>query len=423
MLKTNIEKIIVTAIILSAILGYNISYEKVYLFHIMILLYYFLIFTNYITIKKSTINKILPIALFGIYFIFTLLWTPNKTNGAIYVFYLLCAFSLILSIVNFSIDKAAIFYALTVITLGLMVNFFIGVIESTGHFRMPASPYAIQGTLKNIDANFNSPSGFFSNLNDFGFVFIIFFPFFFFNPKKIIRYWGFILLILFIITLQSKGFFLSTIIFFSLYFIINIRKKGVYILLMLATIATPLLILLSIETEPNSRIFTLLDQIHKGVSLILSGDINPSDSTSTRAYYYLTGIKSLIESYGLGTGIAGISSLLAQDNNTISFHFFFLELLIDIGVIPFIILMYCYFKKIWYLLKSSKNEKDYTIKYIKKSIAFALLIAIPASIAPSSIIYLLSFWVLIGLSLCFKKNKYQVTQEKNINTLGKNQTI
>lgn len=75
---------------------------------------------------------------------------------------------------------------------------------------------------------------------------------------------------------------------------------------------------------------------------------------------YLYGLEELVKNYGLGLGIAGVGSKLAShtelfdtDKTIFSFHNFFLEMLVDFGLIPFLILIYGYFNLVRDLLKIS----------------------------------------------------------------------
>lgn len=142
------------------------------------------------------------------------------------------------------------------------------------------------------------------------------------------------------------------------------------------------------------------------MNLAKSSDIKAEDSTSVRAAMYLYGVKELFASHGLGLGTAGVGSQLAsetslfgEDKDIFSFHNFFLEMLVDIGVIPFVIIMLAYLKLAFSLIKKSRYKIDKKLSYMAKACGLSLLTIIPASIAPSSIIYVFTFWMVIGFSI------------------------
>jgi O-antigen ligase len=121
---------------------------------------------------------------------------------------------------------------------------------------------------------------------------------------------------------------------------------------------------------------------------------------------YLYGLEELEKSYGLGLGVAGVGSKLASETELFdtdrvffSFHNFFLEMLVDFGFIPFLVMMYTYFRLIFKLLVCYRCTDNIKHSYYAKASALSLLTIIPASISPSSIIYIFTFWLVVGFSL------------------------
>lgn len=179
-----------------------------------------------------------------------------------------------------------------------------------------------------------------------------------------------------------------------------------------------MLVLVSIaapdQVNFNNRAFSAFNQIERAANLAKSEDFKAEDSTSVRTFMYLYGVNELFASNGLGIGVAGVGSKLAsetnlfgEDKDIFSFHNFFLEMVVDIGVIPFVIIMLAYLKLAFSLIKESRYKID---SYMAKACGLSLLTIIPASIAPSSIIYVFTFWIVIGFSiatfLIIKENRY-----------------
>lgn len=101
----------------------------------------------------------------------------------------------------------------------------------------------------------------------------------------------------------------------------------------------------------NNRAFSAFNQIERAVSLAKSGDFKAEDSTSVRTAMYLYGVKKLFASHELnleaadvGSQLASETSLFGEDKDIFYFHSFFLEMLVDIGVIPFLIIMLAYLR-------------------------------------------------------------------------------
>lgn len=399
MLKVNLEKMLVGLLIISAVLGYVVSYQKLYLFHVVAIFYYLAVFLGLIKISKKSLKSISLFFFIFAYSIISLMWAPNIINGIYYLFYLVCGLTILIAITNYAQDMNRLYFVFKVAGSMLLINFFIGLLETTGHFRLPVSPYALSGTFSNVIPGFSRPSGFNSNLNNFGFVFAITFPFLFLYPQKIISILSLFLLAWFTYNLQSKGFFLGVLVFFVAYFIVEIKRKSTLSILFLGGILSIIVGMVYLEEITSlfqGRIFTLFEQISRGIDLITSGEITPGDSTSTRALFYYTGLNLLYETYGLGLGLSGVTSILElQENKPIAFHFFFLELLVDLGVLVFIIIVISYLYIITMLFKVKKESKG-SERYIFNASIYSLLILIPSSIAPSSIIYILSLWVILG---------------------------
>lgn len=401
-IKLPLEKFLMAFLLSSAVLGYVVSVGKFYLFHLAAVFYLVFLSLGFVKMRTKAIQLTFPLLLFIFFAIVSLLWAPSFTNGLYYVFYFSNAFFIVFALVNYASTPKKLNYVFMVLATFLSLNFFVGVLETTGHFRLPMSPY--------YGDDLTAPSGFNANLNNFGFVLLICFPFLFLYHRNWVRFLACILVLWIAFRLGSKGFFLGILAFFAFYFAMELNKKrtwGWIGLLVVAVVTGGALLSNSFEEAKTSyRIFTVFEQIDRGVALMTSDNVVPSDSTSIRSFIYLQGIKQLVSSYGAGLGIAGIGTKLAketdffgEDKSIYSFHNFFLEMLIDFGVFPFVIMMYFYLRLVYSLKTWAKRTKDLRLQYFAKSSCLSLLTALPASIAPSSIIYIFTFWLLVGFSI------------------------
>lgn len=402
----SIGKLLTGIFLFSAVLGYVLSYQKIYLFHVVAVLYFLSMVLGFIKVRKSSFKTMQYIFLFLGYVIISMLWAPSLVNGLYYIFYFICATTIIFVVVNYAQDINKLNFIFKVLAVFFLLNFFVGLLETTGLFRLPASPYY---------GSFNTrPSGFNSNLNNFGFVFLAIFPFLFLYPSKVAKATATLLAAWFAFKLESKGFFLGLLAFYFCFFLVEIRKKRTWHLItglgITTLIASFFLVFMLENVNLNNRIFSTFGQIERGVDLILSKDIEAKDSTGVRSSMYLYGVQELISSYGVGLGAAGVGTKLANetdlfgtDKALFSFHNFFLEMLIDFGIIPFLLIMYGYLKLVRKLLSISKYKNNIRFSYYAKASALSLLTIIPASISPSSIIYVFTFWLVVGFSLSITK--------------------
>lgn len=393
----SVHKLLIGMLLVTAVLGYVAGYEKLYAFHIVLFGYWVFVLTGLVKLKRQAlVTFFLPFCIF-IFMVVSMLWAPNKVNGLYFLFYFFCGFSIIFSVINYAVDLNRLNYIFSILAFVFMLNFLVGLLETTGLFRLPVSVY--------YGSDHTRPSGFNGNLNNFGFVFLAIFPFLFLHPSKSLNLFSIFLSMLFIIKLESKGFFSGIVFFFLIYALFEVRKKRFYI-----HFVAPLFLIFPLlisgyfnisNIELKNRSFTALAEINRGINLISSGEIEEEGSTATRASYYLIGVQELLSSNGLGVGIAGIGSILAaeSENRIASFHNFFLEMLVDFGILPFFIVFMAYLYIALYNIQASRRTRNARISYYSKASGLSLLVMIPASIAPSSIIYVFTFWIVIGFSL------------------------
>lgn len=400
--KFSLNKLVVVLMMITAVFGYVISYGKLYAFHLVIAVYWGLVFTAVISIRKQTVKAMRVPIVFLVFMFISLLWAPNIKNGLTFIFYFLCGYTIIFALVNYVTDVVKLDLIFKILAIFFMSNFFVGLLETTGYFRLPVSPY--------YGLPLTQPSGFNSNLNNFGFVFLAVFPFFFLYPKRSIKIFGIVLALWFNLKLESKGFFLGLVAFFGFYFFSQIKKKSTWRWVSIGLICSGSLVLLltfsSTEINFNNRAFTAFSQVERATNLVKSGDIAVKDSTGVRAAMYLLGVQELIKTNGMGVGAAGIGSKLAsgtdffdEDKEIFSFHNFFLEMLVDMGVIPFFVVMFAYIKLALSNIQAANSVRNTKLVFFGRASGLAMLTIIPASISPSSIIYVFTFWLVIGFAI------------------------
>ncbi|EXS24704.1 O-antigen ligase like membrane family protein [Acinetobacter baumannii 573719] len=397
--------------LISALFGYAFSFHSVYFFHLVVLLFLFYIIFFRKNVNFNALRIITPIFVFFIYSAFTLLWVDNLELGVINLFYIFCGLFAAFFTVLCSIDLIKLQSTFKILVVVFLINCVIGVCESLNLFRLPMSPYSPYASFfgyKPSDLNelysyqiysvLSRPTGFYWNPNNFGFVFILSFPFLFFY-NKFLKYFSLFFLIFFNYFLQSKGLFISSILFFLLYFSFNLNKEIYKILLMIPIL---LIVISLLNFDFNiMRISTSFDSLYIGLDNIKNGNINLySDSTDIRSSIYALGIQNLLNNPLLGLGLGGMQSFLISIDSPIqSFHFYFLEVLINYGIIFYFFFIFFYFLLVFKLYKLSKIVAILKYKKIILSVFYSLIILPIASISPSSIVYILAAWTIIGFAL------------------------
>lgn len=411
MIVKNLEYNISKWGVISGLIGYALSFYSVYFFHLIVLI--FLVYSFLISGKVNlrTIKVIKPVIVFFIFSAFTLIWVNNFEVGIRNLFYIACgSFAVIFTVLATS-DSFKLREIYKILILISMINFTVGFCESLGFFRFPLSPfspYAPYFGIKASDLNefsafqlesvLSKPTGFNGNPNTFGFVFILLFPFLFFY-NKYLRVVSILLILFFNYYVQSRGIFLATILFFLIYFFINFGKKFIYfmILILFALVALPF-----VNYDFGSlRISNSFESLSIGFDNIFNRSIDLySNSTDVRSSIYTLGIIGLMDSPILGLGLGGIQSILIKMNSPIqSFHFYFLEVLVDYGVVFYLFFIGYYGFLVIKLFKISKKYSNNSVKSIILAVFYSLVIMPVASITPSSIVYNLTAWIIIGLAL------------------------
>ncbi|WP_336012433.1 O-antigen ligase family protein [Acinetobacter calcoaceticus] len=410
----NISKKISYLGIISALLGYTVSYYQVYLFHLVVLCFCLYVVVFSYKIKIFSFEVVKPILLFLAYSMLSLIWTVNIDTGLRNIFYLVCGFFTVFFIANYSNSFEDIIKVTKLIIYLSLLNFIIGFFETLGFFRLPMSPYSPYASFfgyaqtdmndfysYTVDTILKRPTGFNGNPNNFGFVFAIILPFIFLYSKYL-KFIGFFLLVWFNIYIQSRGLFLASFIFFVVLFLFDYKKNIKYLPLGILLLALILPFLTLNLTE--YRFSSTLENIVSGLEMIKSGGGDTNSSTDIRSFIYSLGFSNLLKEPFLGLGIGGIQSILeAIDFEIQSFHFYFLEILIDYGVVFYIVFLVFYIKLIVKLVKIYRISNNLNWKRISKSCAISLIIMPFASIAPSSIVYILTAWIILGLSLTLVK--------------------
>lgn len=259
------------------------------------------------------------------------------------------------------------------------------------------------------------PSGAFFNPNDLSAVLLILSPFFCFEKNQILKYLANIILISFLAIFLITGARLALLIFvpfYGLYFIFKVPKPMKIIFLLVI-----LLIPYYISTlKPFIR-----HEINRYVdhNILSFGTEKSSQRTSSvliRSNLALIFFDRFIESKGLGVGAGNAELNISQQeiittNNIPNPHNFFVETLVNDGVVGFVCLsiIVCY---ILYLVLQTWKINIRDTHYM--SIIFVFFFLFSVSI-PSSIKIIFVYWIALAFvvaNLLFNSyNQNQVTKD------------
>ena len=414
------NKAIILSLIGAAFIGVAVSYSNFYLFHLILLIlsivwFYQLKENKYKLDLNIFLKKYVPtLLIIFIWYSFSLFWTPNLELGLKYLFYIVCGITISISIISFSSNIEnlnKIFYLLSIF---FFIEIAIALLESFSSFRMPISSHSSLAILFGKDSldlsrldniflysNIKPPTGFHWNTNDLAICMIIALPFFLCSKKTIIKIFGILSITTIVVMTASRAVFLALILIYSLYLFFIKKRIGTLTLIWLTSGILSWGMFQLNESE-NPRINELANST-EALVLYLSGDIDVGGSLEWRRELVDSGIKAFLNSYGLGLG-AGGSVANQQEVGPVagrftSMHNFWVELLVEGGLIVAILVFFWLFGIIYQLFIIQRTTDNKKIKYYSESLFLSMIAFIPGAVAGSSTIYFFPMWIMFGFSI------------------------
>jgi len=350
-----------------------------------------------------------------IWYALTLLWSPSKALTINYVVYILLGSILAIIIIRYS-KNLTMLHTLTLVLFAIFcVDIAVGLLEFLTDFRWPISafsPYVhLFGRELGYDPNLPAaslyslstrPTGFHWNTNDFATVMNILLPFSLFHRNKIMKYCGSILLIVLIISTSSRANIIAAALIVGLYLLFYNKKRGIvslHIIISALCIGSLLLINspnLAESFTHNTVVSESLDAFGALKVFITEEQTEPT-SIGIRQALVKEGINVIKNSYGLGIG--GGASRLIDVEGIESMHFFWLEVVVEAGILFAFLFFIWYMSLIFSLYKIVKVCKEPEIKYYASASGLSLIGFIFGAVSASSTIYMLPMWILFGFSI------------------------
>ena len=412
-------------LVISAVIGVAISYSHFYLFHVVLILLLTALFIRIIQ-NKGKIN--LPIHArkyhYMFYFMFiwyllSIIWSVYPPYSVQYIFYIFCGMSVALTIVyyGYSLEKLQLIFK--AISIVFIIEVFFSLLEAYTRFRLPISPFSHyvhyfgrQGSELNIftpevqEYLHSLPTGFQWNPNNLAATMCIILPFLLFHENRIVKLFGSISVISIIYATDSRGALLAALFIVIGYCLLYIRKYSKLFFSLSISISISIVFLVgavfvasSFDTQLK---FSIIGESIEATRLFISEKVDTDNSIGIRQNLIYNGLEALASTNGLGVG-GGASNWIQESDhdlrNITSMHNFWIEILVEGGVIFFIIFMTWYFLIFFQLYKTYYKTDVPCLQYFSGASSLSLLGFIPAAISPSSCIYLLPMWILLGWSV------------------------
>ena len=225
-------------------------------------------------------------------------------------------------------------------------------------------------------------------------------PFFMVSNKTSSKIIGITSIITIIAMASSRSVFIGLITIFLVYFFV-IKKKVTTIFLVLGFALLVFFGTLQLQTSENPRLNELANSFEI-ISLYLMGQIDVDNSIQWRFELARNGIDSLIKSKGMGVGAGGSVVIQEQIGGVAgrftSMHNFWIEILVEGGVLFFIFFSTWYLTIMMNLYKIARNINN-QLSNRSTALFLSMVGFIPAALAASSTIYFFPMWIMLGIGI------------------------
>jgi len=424
--------------LISIVLGSGVGYGHLYLFHIalMILFLSWLFFSFYG--RSACIVK--PRSCYFYFFVcmicwysLSLVWSIAPLYTLRYLVYIALGFSVVFVVTVWSKNEERYQSIFNIIKWVFILEICIALLESFTPFRMPTSPYsefAYVFNRKGTDFDIfsddvislikSAPTGFLGNPNNLAVVMVTILPFFLFDKRLMVKLLGLSAILVIVVSTGSRGAFIALLFGVIVYFFV--KNKFFFIAISVFAILVFSTLSMSIEPLKNSGNKRIAEMAYAGDVLLafLMDSDDSGGSISVRKQLILNGLNALKQTNGLGVGGGGsqaVQERLGGVNGKItSMHNFWIEILVDAGVLFFL------FFVIWYVLISLelyfiyKRTKNVFYRYHSGALLVSFATFSVGCISASSTIYLLPMWLMFGLAIALislnKKNQLRLVSNE-----------
>lgn len=443
----DLYNVLYAALLVSVIYDYTLyvpGVQSVYMFHIVLGVFTLISLYKLFTEREVFSNldkKVLGIfAVWFIYMCVSVVWAINRSLSIKYIAIYIMMFAFIGCLMVYNINRQRLNETVKLLLYLISIVVIIGLIEVLLGKQLPVRHY-IDGFLSSLpEWQINTiqarPIVFSYNTNNLNATLSILIPICLFGVYKfesvIAKIWfsliSIIAFALVVTTTSRTGYvaFLFGTAIFVLYSLINIKSIGikqlVYPVIIVAGMsaafvyAPSMMNIKPVEGEEVQHTTTLTSKLHSLESMV-AGEETSEYSTLNRMAIIKDVLGGVIgEKRYQGFGVGNVEQYIKDQGNTGSIyspHCYPIEILGDFGI-PGVALygIFYLYMLIYNFILAIKKKSMVCSAMVTALIAFA-----PASFGPSSITYVFSYWIMMGLSIgCIQvyrghDNEYKRTSE------------
>jgi teichuronic acid biosynthesis protein TuaE len=411
---------IISAFFGPAILSYSIGPFSLFpfriLFPLMAAVFLFLYFKDSIfTWNRIHTKKILLLFVFWIIYAFvSLLWVKSISQGVMDLIFLMMGIGIIFFMVFLTTRKKHFHYLYTLWILSFVIILGIGVINHLFKIHLPISRiYSANPIYSYI------PTSVFVNENDFASfislsVFFILSGILYFK-NILLRIAGVLLILVSMYMLEvtsSRANILAVLIGLGFWFLFLTKTRLKIKLFFWSTLVAGIVSVLFFD-----KVEALFNAVFQMVSSLIVTSGTDETSTDIRINLLKNSMIFLLNTFGFGVG-TGNSDFFMKNyaeyptGNIVNVHNWWIEILVNYGVVIFILycLFYLYLLKELYVINKNITEQS-VLKLFSVALLLAMVVFPLSSVSPSSQIALNYFWVLYGFVIAFI-NYYKVNDQE-----------
>lgn len=432
--------------VFAALIGLGISYGPVYLFHFSGLVFLIAVLRAMLVksdgwsmrnfVADQTCFRLqnflwLMIAWYAV----TIIWSRNMQLGLFHLFYISNGILIVLAFQQAVKTATDLRKIISVSGIIVFIEFAICFMAGLFGIQWPISPYSDYiflfgrepGFSENlpssaIEAIRHTPTGFRWNPNDLAVTMLIVLPFFLFYRKRVVALTGTFLSLVIILFTGSRGALIGLFVMSCAFVFLYLNRKQKIRTIAVATVGLLILFAASplLKTQypvKYREISTTTDALNKYL-FTDHEHVNDTSSITIRQNLVSNGLRELKNTYGLGVGAGNSVRVQMENDNThgvYSMHNFWIEILVEAGILFFILWCVWYFllmRKVFFI---GKRHPDDFIRYNAQAASLAMIGLTIGLISMSSAIYFLPMYLLFGISfsVCnLNKTESKVLSEK-----------
>ncbi|MFH1215336.1 MAG: O-antigen ligase family protein [Pseudomonadota bacterium] len=412
---------LVNLFLISAVLGSGVGYSHLYLFHVCLLL----LVGGAILLYSAGVKRLFlkPKSILSNFFLLMIFWYASSLFWSIepfytlrYLVYIIFGVAIVYVIVGRAVSEERYQRIFNVLKWAFLLEIIVAIFESFTPFRLPTSPYseyavifcrkvtdfglfddAVTQAIKSV------PTAFHGNPNNLAIVMTAMLPFFLFHHRLMFKVTGSLSVLIVIVMAGSRGAFIGAVFGMALYFAItNIKRFLVFCLFGLVLSSVLIGWLDELKISENRKVAEYAYTADVLIAYLDEEDTS-GGSISVRQQLLKNGLDALYFTNGLGVGGGGSNAVQERlggvEGKIVSMHNFWIEVLVDAGVVFFLLfvlwyLTVCFKLLIIYLRSSSPFYKYHSGALFVSFSAFSV-----ACVSASSVIYHLPMWIMLGMGL------------------------